>query len=334
MLELEKLRKKYFLKLIFILSILIPLFIICIVFLNSKLESVFLANGINLTACIVIFVSVIMALLGLKSIVSAIGKDFENIVKRNCINDIIANFLDGKGKIMWQELVNDFSEEDEFNEKIKKLAKEKQWNLTEEECQKLEQELQELENKPKMDYYKRVLMNNRIRNTGLFSYNLHNEDDIFIGEYKGQKIEIMESEFSKRGRRFYFTVFKGVVITIKSRKKFRGNTLVGKNHHLDFTGLEKLNHPDLSKKFDIYTNDFSGVGQTLTPELCDFLLNFKYKISISFKDNCITAAINFGRDVFKLGSLFKNVNDTKQYQKFLQDFSVITDVIENVCDIK
>lgn len=299
-LELEKLRKKELLKVILIAVPTIFLFLYGLFMSITAYDRYSNEHDTEMLINTVAFL-----ILGLGGLVGySIIKNFENIFKKHCINDIVTNFLDDRGNLIWH-CHRDHREFFNFEERIKEI-----FGL-------------------KND--KHTLSCDGLKETGLFSYNKdYKEDDVFIGKYKGLEIKIIEATI------WDSRIFEGVFVKIKSGKEFKNRTLIGDKRkyfsyrNMDVKGLQKLELPNLSKKFNIYTNDFNEAGQILTSEFCDFLLNFKKPIRISLQGDDITAAIDFGKDVFKLGSLFKNVNDPKQYQKFLQDFSVITDVIDRL----
>jgi len=233
-------------------------------------------------------VTIILLILMLVSISYQIkiAKNFEKSVKVTCINNIIANILGSRGEIVWQEGKNT------QNIKIK------------------------------IPFLQENVCGKEVTESRLFSFTDCYDDDIFIGEYAGLKVDIAEFILITGYGKYKSTVFRGPVITLQSEKEFQGHTIIGKKRYVNTKGLQKLKLPmkEFAKKYDVYTNNFDEAGKILAPDLINFLMGMK-NIRLACYGNKVVAAIHTNRDMFKLGSLFRPVEDQKQFMKFTEDFN-------------
>jgi len=171
-----------------------------------------------------------------------------------------------------------------------------------------------------------------VKESQLFSFNGYSEDDIFTGEYSASKVNITELILTV-GKNT--TVFQGSFITIQVDKEFQGHTIIGKNNYTITKGLEKLKLPvkEFAKKYDVYTNNFDEAGKILNSDLVNFLMEMKYATKIACYGNKVVAAIHVNKDMFKLGSLFKPVEDQKQFMKFTEDFNWVINIIDKLKEL-
>jgi hypothetical protein len=346
--ELEKLRKKKLAQ--FFLSFLIDiLWIVCFVLLFSSyaLESEMFRSILGFAVLIFLVISVMWK--------SGIIKGFENDVKLACINDIISNILDGRGEIVWHR--DDwYNEPDKLSieterliKEVRALANEPDKQTAKIKMEQLEQEMEALikehDTKPRKKVasdYMRDIEQTVKESKLVIGFTSDETDDIFTGQYKGAEIQIAETRFTRKGSRSDFTIFKGIVITLKTDGEFKGRTIIGKdkgNFHKAYaasipylTGLQKLDIPikAFAEKYDVYTDNIEEAGKILTSDLCNFLVGTKNKIRIACYKNNIAATVSAKRDMFKLGNLFKKVDDQKQFIKFTRDFHMLINVIDGL----
>lgn len=187
-----------------------------------------------------------------------------------------------------------------------------------------------------------VIQPDEIRASGLFSrWDYHDSDDNFYGTYKNSTLRISETELfyytrDSKGRRQKHTEFKGAIVTIDVGKNFTGHTIVRRREFLlnqKIYDEVKLEDPEFSKQFFVDSNDQIESRVLLTPA---FMERFKWiknafgaaHAECSFKDKQIMIALSTYKDLFVLGSLFKPVEDTTQFTKFLNEIVSIYEMID------
>lgn len=168
------------------------------------------------------------------------------------------------------------------------------------------------------------------------SFNNESYDDNFYGSYRGMNIAISEIELIRKTGKNCYTVFDGLVIQLDMNKKFASHTIVLQNGLIkkNIMNLEqvKLEDPQFEKLFDVYSTDQVESRYLLTTAFMerfkDLIQVFKTKnIQCSFKNQKILIAIDVRRDLFKLGGLLRNVEDTKQYEELFNQISAIFEMI-------
>lgn len=187
-----------------------------------------------------------------------------------------------------------------------------------------------------------VVQSDEIRSSRIFSrWEYHDSDDNFYGIYKNCSMKISEVELfyytrDSKGRRQKHTEFKGAIVTIDVGKNFTGHTIVRRRGFLlnDKVYEEvKLEDPEFSKQFFVDSNDQIESRVLLTPA---FMERFKWiknafgaqHAECSFKNQQIMIALSTYKDLFSLGSLFKPVDDTKQFMTFLNEIVSIYEMID------
>ena len=182
-------------------------------------------------------------------------------------------------------------------------------------------------------------------NSTLFSasnlvYNFDKEvyDDVFIGKHKNVKFDIVETKLTKGSGREKETVFKGVIIVLDMNKNFKGNTIIRPDTILHKSPFANLRHTTLEdvvfeKKFDVYTDDEVEARYLITTAFMERLNNIKVtfeanNISCAFYQNKLLIGIDTQKDLFSLCSLFKPVDDAKQYYQMFEEILSIIKLID------
>ena len=114
------------------------------------------------------------------------------------------------------------------------------------------------------------------------SYNRHDCEDYFFGEYKGTKIELSEVELKYRSKsgddETITTVFDGLVFLIDVPKQIFGHTVLRPNQHGFFEwfnekslGLERADLVSLEFEdiYDVYTNDQVEARYLVHPKIIE-----------------------------------------------------------------
>jgi len=173
----------------------------------------------------------------------------------------------------------------------------------------------------------------------LLKFDYYNNDDAFYGKYKNLNVYMAEAYLTKSHwwRRGNTTVFDGIFIFIEIKKPFDGKLLAGKKEHMNKKELKELLHlpgRDFLHKFgfDIFTDNPVHAREILTSSFCNLIANIKHTASVIFHKNTMILAIDKedGFDFFKLGDLFKNVEDEKQYSEFEKDFNLLLGSIDDI----
>lgn len=169
-------------------------------------------------------------------------------------------------------------------------------------------------------------------------YNYKKDDDNFYGSYKGVRFVISEIELCEAStQRKNDTVFDGLAIHLDMNKNFEGQTLIVNKHFSirNKGNLQKvtLEDPEFNSARTVYSHDQVESRYLLTTAFME-----RYKalatvfetadVQCSFKDSKILLAINVNKDLFALGSLFKPVNDTEQYEQLFNQITAIFNLID------
>ncbi len=302
--ELEILRKRELVKFVVLLIMSIILFTAFVALLvGGNMQLLPFSEEQVFTYGILLFIPFVVTV----AWQNHISKSFENLVKANYINEMIANIINVNGKIVWEE-----------RDKVVEMLGDQ------ERATKAVLDVNDLA--------KEIFTNYLTRESKLFSQGESTEDDIFTGDYKGIKLRISETKITIRGsKNSRTTIFRGPLIALKADREFQGHTLIGKSMYKDTRYLQRLNLPmkEFAKRYDVYTDNVDGTSQILTPEFCDFLIRTKNVRLACYRDN-VVVAYDARRDMFKLGNLFKSIDDQKQFMKFTQDFNMLLDIIDNL----
>lgn len=186
--------------------------------------------------------------------------------------------------------------------------------------------------------------------SGLISeyYNKIAVDDVFEGTFREVPMNIEEVEYTRvesrtSARSGYreekTTVFKGIFVTLQMNKNFNSHTLVKQNAILKNVNISGLRHTTLEdvqfeKQFDVFTNDEVEARYLLTPSFMERLSDMRRtfstsRISCAFFQNRFIIALDTRRDMFKLGSLFKKADDTKQFFQLYEEIEAVVKLIDH-----
>lgn len=176
-------------------------------------------------------------------------------------------------------------------------------------------------------------------------------DDVFEGEHNGINFEISETSFLKEmvpqhtdryGRIVeakYTKVFEGIIVKFDMNKNFTGHTLIkpdkmfhnSPQEYMQRTVLESV---EFEKKYDVFTTDEIEARYIITPAFMDRLKNIKFAfnvkdISCGFYNNNLFLAMPTKKDIFSIGSLYKPLNDEKQYFQMFEEILSIIKLIDH-----
>ncbi len=177
------------------------------------------------------------------------------------------------------------------------------------------------------------------------SYDTEKSGDYVRGTYKNVAIELLEATMTEtqgtgKNRRTV-TVFKGLFITLEAPKKFKGKTIVRKDHGImnwatnAFNKRErvKLEDPVFEKQFQVFADDQVEARYLLTTSFMDRLLKlvtlFESKgLQCSFYDSCLLLMIPTEKDYFKGSSIFKPATFVEEINIVLQEMKNLFDIID------
>ena len=191
---------------------------------------------------------------------------------------------------------------------------------------------------------KKCITDNFIYNARLFGdYNRQSGDDNFTGKYKNVDVKMWETELGKEtgsGKNRTYTVrFKGVLVALEPPRQYKGLTLIKKDNLIDITpqGLEQVNLEDVEfeKDYNVYSDDQIEARYVLTTAFMERFKNIKLafnasKIEASISEQGILIAISTGRDLFKVGKLWRPVADYEQFKTMADEFASILELIDTL----
>ena len=164
-------------------------------------------------------------------------------------------------------------------------------------------------------------------------------DDAFVGQHQDVKFEIMESFFIKGYGRYRRTVFKGVVVKLDMNKNFTGHTLIRPASlvHLNIPGKlkrTKLEDIEFEKRFNVFTNDEVEARYLITPSFMERLNEMKVAfkantVSCAFYEKSLLIALSTRKDLFSICSLFKRIDDPKQFFTMFEEILSIIKLIDH-----
>ncbi len=166
-------------------------------------------------------------------------------------------------------------------------------------------------------------------------------DDVFKGEHKGVKLEVVEACYTKTSGKGEDketqTYFDGVFVVLEMNKKFKGNTVVCPNNLmlLENFGLKKTELEDVvfEKKYDVYTDDEIEARYLITPSFMERLKDMKTAfntnwISCAFYNNQLIVAITTFENSFNVISLSKPLDNPEKYFQMFDEFLSIVKLID------
>lgn len=157
-------------------------------------------------------------------------------------------------------------------------------------------------------------------------------DDFFFGKYQGIAFSSIEADLSFNRNKSTEKIFKGLIIEIVTDSDF--SPMLIKSHNANYPKMpSEYNKVNLEKApFDIYTKKVQEFSK-LSDSLYNYLLTLKNDFVLGLVENRIVMMIPSEKDMFKLGSIFKRLDDERQYIKFKQEFQFMLDIIGNLSRI-
>ncbi len=166
-------------------------------------------------------------------------------------------------------------------------------------------------------------------------------DDVFEGEHRGVKIEIVDARYvfksGKGSQEFNITCFWGAFVVLKMNKKFKGKTVIKPDGLMKFDNFSlkrtELEDVVFEKKYDVYTNNEIEARYLITPSFMERLNEMKTafktnKVICSFHRDQLIIAFDTGKDPFNLVSLFKSTDNPKLYSQMFDEFLSIVKLID------
>lgn len=170
-------------------------------------------------------------------------------------------------------------------------------------------------------------------------YDYSDYDDIFRGQFKDVNFDIIESEFTIGSGKNKTTVFDGVIIKLDMNKNFIGHTVIKPDTLMHITPSKTLRHTELEdikfeKKFDVFTDDEVEARYLITPSFMERLNEMKVafaadKVSCAFYEKYLFVALSTKKDLFSICSLFKRVDDPKQFFTMFGEILSIIKLIDH-----
>lgn len=170
-------------------------------------------------------------------------------------------------------------------------------------------------------------------------YDSYSCDDAFVGQHHDVKFEIMESFFTKGYGKNRRTVFKGVVVKLDMNKNFTGHTIIRPAAllHQDIPRKlkrTKLEDVEFEKRFNVFTDDEVEARYLITPSFMERLNEMKVAfkantVSCAFYEKSLLIALSTSKDLFSIGSLFKKIDDPKQFFTMFEEILSIIKLIDH-----
>ena len=240
------------------------------------------------------------------------GSLFEKKKKKVLLPSLLKDIAGRNGKINWGEEI--------YDEKIKMSPSE--WNsMSDEEFDKLCEKYEDF------DYDEENQCINIIKypesTINLFNQERgYNYDDIFWGTYYDVPFKLTE----------YKNRFNTIIIEIPFNIRYQGKLVIADKNLLTneiVKGLSPINIDAgfSNTKLNIFTDNPTGTEEILTPRFINFVNSLDKKYSFAFTKGFLYIIYNNNRDYFKMGSLYKKIDDESQYEKFRQDMEECLDIV-------
>ena len=187
-----------------------------------------------------------------------------------------------------------------------------------------------------------------IYDSKLIMFDKSKYDDVFVGIHNDVKYGILEGEFLRivntRKGKSNERVFNGVVIKLKMNKNFSGNTVIDQSKFaqifqyvgFDKSGLTKTSLEDVefNKMYEVYTDDEVEARYLITPSFMQRLKAIKVafnanKVRCSFYKNYLLVGLFTSKDLFSICSLFKPIDDPKQFFAMYEEIVSIIKLIDH-----
>lgn len=121
-----------------------------------------------------------------------------------------------------------------------------------------------------------------------------------------------------RGRKAFYTIFKGLFFIANLKEKFSSHTIILPDTAQKYFGplgkfvnqwnifrdeVVEIKHTDFDKEFVVYSNNSVETKKLLTDQLAQRITDFKkktgHKVMLSFVDNKVNVAIPMNKDLFE-----------------------------------
>ena len=122
-------------------------------------------------------------------------------------------------------------------------------------------------------------------------------------------------------------------------KNFTGHTVIKPNSLMHITPSKALRHTELEdiqfeKKFDVFTVDEVEARYLITPSFMERLNEMKVafttdKVSCAFYEKYLFVALSTSKDLFSICSLFKKIDDPKQFFTMFEEILSIIKLIDH-----
>lgn len=178
-------------------------------------------------------------------------------------------------------------------------------------------------------------------------------DDIFTGSYNDVKYEIIETSFVTGKQTIEAPFWKGVIIKLEMNKNFSGNTVLESHKKIQrggfmslisynydkfnngcnkYTTLEDVN---FNKQYDVYTDDEVEARYLLTTSFMEKLKNMKtafkaVNVRCAFYNQYLLIGLEAKKDLFSICSLFKRIDDAKQFFTMFEEIISIIKLIDHL----
>lgn len=179
------------------------------------------------------------------------------------------------------------------------------------------------------------------------SFDREKSSDYVRGLYKNVKLELVETELTEtRGSgkdRRTVTVFKGLLVVLDAHKKFKGRTLVKKDHGFmnwavnGFSDLErvKLEDPEFEKMFEVFGSDQVEARYLLTTSFMERLKKlggiFEADwVQCSFYDSRLLIMIPMEKDYFETASVFEPATFIEEINRVLTEMKTLFDIVDTL----
>lgn len=179
-----------------------------------------------------------------------------------------------------------------------------------------------------------LITEDEIRDSDLFAlFHEKKDDDNFYGEYKGVKFTLNETELIRAQGKSRCVIFDGLLIELDMNKNFSSRTRIVNNTLIKSKDKVALEDPEFEKLYDVHSTDQIEARYIITPSFMERYKElakvFKTKdIQCSFDNQKVLFAINTGKDMFSLGSLFKSIQDKQQYEELFNQITSIFSMID------
>ncbi len=184
-----------------------------------------------------------------------------------------------------------------------------------------------------------------VRKLKLFdSFNTNNFDDRIQGTYNNLAVDICEMDLAyvtssgKRTRRI--TIFKGILITVESNKKFEGFTVIKRNLAnlglRQYKGADKVNLEDVEfeKLYDVYSTGQIEARYLLTPAFMNRMVKLEKRgivpnITMSFEMGNVNIAVSSSKDWFEI-PILKPATKLENYRAIVLELITLLKVIDSL----